>query len=166
MRVNRLSVGGGRSGAFSLTEVVLALAVFSLAIVSLLGLMSVALSTQRDSVMETTAANVAAAILNQRRTAPLADIQEAVIPKVSELVGATADGAVAGNAMVDGSGKKLQESDPGAQFLCEYRGWGWDDPITPRLARVHLRLLWPVELARRAPERAESYEVFTMLSER
>ncbi len=154
------------SGAFSLTEVVLALAVFSLAIVSLLGLMSIAMSTQRDSVMETNAANVAASILNQRRSAPQATIQNAILPKLSEMLGEDFRSAASGSEVVDGSGKRVAQSDPNGQFICEYRGWGWNDPVTPKLARVHLRLLWPVELARRAPERAESYEVFTMMRER
>ncbi|MCC6356393.1 MAG: hypothetical protein IT577_21100 [Verrucomicrobiae bacterium] len=153
-------------GAFSLTEVVLALAVFSLAIVSLLGLMSVAISTQRDSLMETTAANAAAAIINERRSAPLADIADAVLPRLSDLRGLDASGASIESETVDGAGKKIQESDPRAQFVCEYRGWGWDDPVTPGLVRVHLRLLWPIDLALKSPERAESYEVFTMMTER
>lgn len=154
------------SGAFSLTEVVLALAVFSLAIVSLLGLMSIAISTQRDSVMETNAANVAASILNQRRSAPQATIQNAILPKLSEMMGEDIKSAASGSEVVDGSGKRVAQADPNAQFICEYKGWGWNDPVTPKLARVHLRLLWPVELARRAPDRAESYEVFTMMRER
>ncbi len=165
MRCNTTVTGRGPKGAFSLTEVVLALAVFSLAIVSLLGLLSVAMSSQRDSVMETTAANVASAILNQRRAAPQAEIGDAVIPKLSELVGTSADSAVSVSEYVDGSGIKVADSDPQAAFLCEFRGWGWDDPVTPKLARLHLRLLWPVELAKRDPERAESYEIFTMMSE-
>lgn len=154
------------AGAFSLTEVVLALAVFSLAIVSLLGLMSIAMSTQRDSVMETNAANVAASILNQRRAAPLAQIPQSVLPELSEMNGTDAKGASGGSELVDGSGRKVPQTDPMAQFLCEYKAWGWNDPVTPRLAKIHLRLLWPVELARRSPERAESYEVFTMMTER
>lgn len=164
MRVNRLSVGGGRAGAFSLTEVVLALAVFSLAIVSLLGLMSVALSTQRDSVMETTAANVAAVILNQRRASPTNTIEDAVLPAISEFTGDDPSSSSASPVTVDSAGRKVADTDMQAQFVCEYRGWGWNDPVTPGLVRVHLRLMWPVELARRAPDRAESYEVFTMLS--
>ncbi|HPA21003.1 MAG TPA: hypothetical protein PLU30_24865 [Verrucomicrobiae bacterium] len=151
-------------GAFSLTEVVLALAVFSLAIVSLLGLMSVALSTQRDSVMETAAANVAAAIINQRRAAPEATSENIVLPRLSDMVGVDANSAASGSEVVDMSGRKVPSADQQAQFLCQYRSWGWDDPITPHLARVHLRVLWPVELARRSPERAESYEVFTMMA--
>ncbi len=153
-------------GAFSLTEVVLALAVFSLAIVSLLGLMSIAMSTQRDSVMETNAANVAASILNQRRSAPQATIENTILPKLSEMLGEDIKSAASGSEVVDGSGKRVAQSDPNGLFICEYKGWGWNDPVTPKLARVRLRLLWPVELARRAPERAESYEVFTMMRER
>lgn len=158
--------GEDRRRAFSLTEVVLALAVFSLAIVSLLGLMSVALSTQRDSLMETMAANAAAAIVNQRRAAPAADIGDPVLPKLSEMRGQDSKSAATEVVTIDTAGNKVTETDPEARFLCEYRGWGYDDTEMPRTVRLHLRLTWPVELARRAPERAESYEVFTMISER
>lgn len=166
MRCNTTVSGGGPKGAFSLTEVVLALAVFSLAIVSLLGLLSVAMSSQRDSVMETTAANVASAILNQRRAAPEATGAGIILPKLSDMSGTDPTGGASGEEIVDVAGKRVSENDLEAQFLCQYRGWGWDDPTTPGLVRVHLRLMWPVELARRDPERAEKYEVFTMISGR
>lgn len=162
---NRHKLTCGETRGFSLTEVVLALAVFSLAIVSLLGLLSVAMSSQRDSVMETTAANVASAILNQRRSSPQGDLADSVIPKLSELTGPNAEGAAPVTEYLDGSGRKVTEGDAQAQFLCEFRGWGWDDPVTPRLARLHIRLLWPIGLAKRDPERAQSYEVYTMMSE-
>lgn len=166
MRSCNFGLCGGRRGAFSLTEVVLALAVFSLAVVSLLGLMSVALSTQRDSVMETMAANVAATILNQRRSAPSKDMDDAVLPRIDEFTGDDFRGAAAERVTVDVAGRKVADEDPEAQFVCEYRGWGYNSTATPGLAHVHLRLMWPVELARRAPERAESYEIFTMMAER
>jgi hypothetical protein len=129
--------------------------------------MSVALSTQRDSVMETTAANVAAAIINQRRAAPDASTGKMMLlPKISDMVGTDPQSAMSGSEIVDGLGQKVLATDPEARFLCQYRVWGWNDPITPHLARVHLRILWPVEIAKRNPDRAESYEVFTMMGER
>ncbi len=166
MHVMRARVCGDPRGAFSLTEVVLALAVFSLAVVSLLGLLSVAMSTQRDSTMETTAANVASMIINARRAAPKGDLDGAVLPKIDEMTGSDPSSTAAQRTAVDLAGRKVADTDDQAQFLVEHRGWGYNDPDTPGLAHVHLRLIWPMELARRNPDRAESYEVFTMISER
>lgn len=56
--------------AFSLVEVVLALAIFAFVAVALIGLFSVGLRTNRESVDEFLAANIAQSLLAARRATP------------------------------------------------------------------------------------------------
>jgi uncharacterized protein (TIGR02598 family) len=62
-----------RRAAFSLVEVVLALGVVSFAIVSLVGLLALGLTTGQQSAEDVRTANLASAILAQRRALPLAE---------------------------------------------------------------------------------------------
>ncbi|MEM6821597.1 MAG: hypothetical protein AAF558_06630 [Verrucomicrobiota bacterium] len=57
---------------FSLTEIVIALGVVSFGLVSLLGLFSTGLKTNKESMEDVQAANLVSLVLSERRAAPLA----------------------------------------------------------------------------------------------
>ncbi|MEY2599633.1 MAG: hypothetical protein RLZZ142_1892 [Verrucomicrobiota bacterium] len=65
-----------RERGFTLAEVALALAIFSFALVSMLGMLSVGLRTSRKASLQTAAANIIAAIATDARAAKLTEASD------------------------------------------------------------------------------------------
>jgi hypothetical protein len=151
--------------------------------------LSIALSTQQQSVMQTLAANTAAEMIGRRRAAPHANnfqvegqgSRDLLIPKLEDISGTSYPVKAIGEPqVVDTTGFTVEggqaaDADTGAiQFICEYRGWrdarSSDEQSGPKtgnnLYYIHLRFLWPVAVARVNPAAAESYEVLTMITEK
>ncbi len=72
-----------KSSAFSLVEVVLALGVFAFVAVALIALFSVGLRTNRESVDELEATNLAQSLFETRRAAPTADLPGFPLPSLA-----------------------------------------------------------------------------------
>lgn len=150
--------GAGAAGkeAFSLVEVVLALGIVSFAGLALLGLFSVGLSTNRESIEELEATHVAQSIFAFRRASPLSTNQAGFpLPALdktnsvteSSPVYLTDEGHLTGNAAA-------------AKFGMIYRVT--PDPNSYGGTKVYLCLYWPANVpASKAQGRFETYSIFT-----
>ncbi|MEM1060354.1 MAG: hypothetical protein AAGK14_14015 [Verrucomicrobiota bacterium] len=80
--------------AFSLVEVVLALAIISFVVMVLLGMFSVGLNTNRDSVEELEATHIAQSMLAERRAAPLVENNDFLLPRIDRAASQPTDNPV------------------------------------------------------------------------
>jgi len=78
----RLVVSTAREG-FSLIEVTIAMGVVAFTLVALLGLLSTGLKVARQAKGELIAAQVASSLLNERRSAPLAQLDNNPLPQLT-----------------------------------------------------------------------------------
>ena len=79
----RRLVAAARRGGFSLIEVTIAIGVVVFAMIALLGLLSTGLKVARQAKGELVAAQLASSILTERRTAPLATLENNPLPALT-----------------------------------------------------------------------------------
>jgi uncharacterized protein (TIGR02598 family) len=134
--------------AFSLVEVVLALAVCSFALVVLMGMLSVGLTSGKESKEELQAANLASLVVSQRRNAPTNTLSAAVLPSLNQPLP-----VVPATTYVDLAGQKNATA-AGSAFQISYRAG--TNAASPGVALVYLRFTWPPQApAATAPGRYE-----------
>lgn len=122
------SVRNGKR-AFSLIEVTIALGVVVFALVALFGLLSNGIKVSRQSRTELMAAQVASAILAERRSAPTATLLDNPIDPLTNSIPLQ-------NVSLSRSGRKTS-TDP--YYSLRYKV----DILSPRLCRVYLALSHP-----------------------
>ncbi|GEM_PF-4461457 len=148
--------------AFTLVEIVMALGICAVALVSMIGLFSVGLKASRDSMNQVQAAGIASKVIAIRSASPgLAD--SATTGTLAIPAGALAQsyGDAYGGASpryVDTEGRLTVSGSAAFRVSCSS---GTNERTGTRIAQVHLVLSWP---AGAAPELAEGkYEVTTYL---
>lgn len=156
LRIDRPGFSTGM-GAFSLVEVVVALGIFSFVLVTITGLLSLGLNTNKQSSDQIQAADLASLLLATRRASPNTVIANFAIPPLASSTSVQSNAApiqvsVDGTTTVGG----LSASDiynlnylisPGA---------------TPHVAVVHLLLWWPSTAS--SPPSDSMYEITTQIA--
>jgi Tfp pilus assembly protein PilV len=139
---------------FLLVEVVIALGVIVFGVIVILGLISVALQTNRESKAQVSAADTCSHILALRRAAPTATLANCLLPAMNQNWDVTrganfilADGTPAASASA-------------AAFSAIYQV-GTNTATGDRAGNVDLVLSWPPQTAAGAQNH---YEIFTTLS--
>lgn len=123
--------------AFSLVEVVMALAIFSFVAVALVGLISVGITTNQDSIEELEATNLIQSFFGKRRGSPLApEIGNCPLPRLD--IASETDSSLPLYVREDGS---LSEDSGEARFGMFYRVSPPD--ATRRYSTAYVCLFWP-----------------------
>lgn len=117
--------------AFSLVEVVIAVGIFSFVIVAVMGTMSVALSSTRDSEMKLSAAHTSAVIIGSLKANPNNRTDETIFPNTL-----TGSGS---NIYVDRQGRVTNQS--GAAFRLAWKLT--KDTTLTNLVFCNIELTWP-----------------------
>lgn len=158
-----------RQSGFTLVETVLALGLVAFALVSLTGLLLLSLKTNRESMEQVKAANLAATMLSQRRAAPVdpsttptGTIAPFWLPQVMR-----PEPPPGGQPVTQISGQLAftQEGSPAtipgdAFYLVRYRYQFLPASGRATGAHVHLRIEWPA----RAPDNSrDAYELVSLL---
>lgn len=130
---------------FSLVEVVIAVGIFSFVIVAILGTMTVALNSTRDSEMKLGVTHAAAAIIGNLKANPT-NIADANFTNSSVTNLATLSGIQTNTSTnhVDRQGRHVEASDPNAAFRLKWklvRNTGATD--LTNLVLCNLELSWP-----------------------
>jgi type II secretory pathway pseudopilin PulG len=145
------------NASFSLVEVVLALAIFSFVLVTMMALLSVALRTNKESSDQIQAANIASLLVSTRRAAPTnsgANFTNFALPQLNQsyVTNTTPLG-------LDGT------TSPGTGTAYNlYYQVGTNAGTGPNLANVYILIWWP--LGARMPTNNPSayYELSTQVS--
>ena len=129
---------------------VLAVGVFSFVGVALIGLFSVGLRTNRESVDDLEATHLAGSLLGTRRASPVADLPGFPLPTL----------AAAANNTTNVAGDGTPTNQSAARFGLVYR-------ITPdtnaKVSRVYLCLYWPPQASpTNARGRFETFSAFPL----
>ena len=125
--------------AFSLIEVVLALAVMAFALVAVVGLFSVGLQTNKESADQIQATDVASLLISARRAAPTATLASGnfALPPFPTAAGTVSNGTPV-NLALDGT---VAASAAAAPFKLDYVVT--TTAAAPKSASVYLLLWWP-----------------------
>jgi len=121
--------------AFSLVEVVLALAIISFAVMVLLGIFSVGLNTNRESVEELEATHIAQSMLAERRAAPVVDNATLVLPQLNAAAAVAKDSPV----LLTQNGTRTTEMED-ARYGMIYR---INPAANGNSSQVYVCLFWP-----------------------
>jgi Tfp pilus assembly protein PilV len=125
--------------AFSLVEVVLAIAVISFSLLTIIGLFSIGLKTNKESSDQTEAADLASLILSTRRALP--GINEAALP-LPAITNVTAPTSNSAPICVAVNGTTLTNNLPAADL------YNLNYQISPgsatNVVNVYILLWWPV----------------------
>lgn len=148
--------------AFSLIEVVIALGIFSFAIVAILGLFTVSLQTSRESEGEIQAASVASMLVAIRKASPTNAAASLAIPvkALNQDYGPAYAGQTTSYVGLDGS----LTNAAAAAYRITCRA-GTNSVTGTGLAQVYLMLSWPPQ-ADAASLQAGRYEVLTQIPNR
>lgn len=128
---------------FTLIEVVLAIAIVSFTLVSLIGLLAGGLQSGRESVEDVQASDIAGQVLAQRRAAPLLEDAELILPRLNDdlLCPVLGPGVVPRRGVVyltrDG---RLAENEGERHYRLDY---ACGREAGGRLARVHVSINTP-----------------------
>ena len=146
--------------AFSLLEVVVALAICVFVLVAVMGLFAAGVQTSHQSESEIQAANLASLILSTRRAAPLSAAKAAGVPALppAAMTNAFADACRDRFVGLDGM---LTDNARNAAYWVTCRA-GTNALTGPHVAQVYLILSWPVQVN---PSLAAShhYEITTCI---
>ncbi len=123
--------------AFSLIEVVLALAVMAFVLVAVVGLFSVGLQTNKESSDQIQATDVASLLISSRRAQPTGPLANFALPPLTNGTGTFSNGTPV-NLAVDGT---VAASAAAAPFKLDYVVA--TAAASPKSASVYLLLWWP-----------------------
>ncbi len=141
--------------AFSLIEVVVALAIFTFAIVAIAGLFVVGIDTNKESSDQIQAANIASLLISARRALPTNSIANFGLPALNVPYSAT------GTYLTNANGVALDGTTTGARAYNLYYQVGTNSTTGPHLALVHLKLWSPVSAPLPANNPSGRYELTT-----
>jgi type II secretory pathway pseudopilin PulG len=125
--------------AFSLIEVVLALAVMTFALVAVVGLFSVGLRTNKESSDQLQATDIASLLIASRRAQPTGVLTNFALPPLNV---ALTSNSVPVNLALDGT---IAPTAAAAPFKLNYIVGTSDNP---KVANVYLLLWWPGSAAK------------------
>jgi len=147
--------GGGK--AFSLVEVVLALAIFTFALVTILGLLGVALGTNKQSSDQIQAANIASLLISTRRASPTntgPNFAAFALPNLNQSM-------FTNTAIVGEDGTTTATSSTRYNL---YYVVGTNSATGTRTANVYLLLWWPLNAPMPTNNPSAYYELTTAVS--
>jgi len=145
------------TASFSLVEVVIALAIFSFALVTMMALLSVALGTNKESSDQIQAANIASLLVSARRAAPTnsgANFTKFALPVLNQ--------NYTTNTIQIGSDGMIATGTSAVYNL--YYGVGTNADTGPNLAKVYLLLWWPLEARMPTNNPSACYELSSQVS--
>jgi uncharacterized protein (TIGR02598 family) len=142
--------------AFTLVEVVVALGIFSFAIMAIVGLFMVGINTNKESSDQIQAANLASLIISTRRALPTNTIANFALPPLNVAYPST------GTYLTNGAGVAADgttnQSTPAYNL---YYQVGTNSINGAHLARVYLMLWWPTSAPMPANNPGGRYELST-----
>lgn len=124
--------------AFSLVEVVIALAICVFVLIALLGLLNEGLSVGQESREQLQAANLATLLLSQRCNAPTNYMANIVLPSLTNLFPATP-----ATCYINSSGQSTNAAQ--ATFQLGYQVG--TNTASPGIGFIYLRFTWPPQAA-------------------
>jgi prepilin-type N-terminal cleavage/methylation domain-containing protein len=146
--------------AFTLVEVMIAMSIFSFALVAIGGLFFVGLNTNKESADQMQAANLASLLISTRRSLPTSPIPNFALPPLN--VAYSGSGAAVMGVALDGTvGDGTAAHVPAYNLFYKI---GTSTASGPRLAQVHLLLWWPPALQAPANNPATRYELTTQVA--
>jgi uncharacterized protein (TIGR02598 family) len=141
--------------AFTLVEVVMALGIFSFAVVAIGGLFFVGIDTNKASSDQIQAANLASLLISTRRAITTGTVSNFALPPLNVSTSGTAMG-------VANDGTLASSSAETPAYNLAYTT-GTTAATGPHLAQVHLMLWWPPAAATPAANSANRYELTTQV---
>jgi uncharacterized protein (TIGR02598 family) len=144
--------GGLRMAAFTLVEVVLALAVCSFAVIAILGLFSMGLQSTRESAQDIRAANLATTLISLRTATPTNDIASLPNFAIPTTAFTNTYGPAYGTSSTSYVGSDGQTTNmANAAFMITCKAG--TTPVTGTgLSQVYLMLSWPPQAPAAAAE--------------
>lgn len=159
-----LSRGCGRGAwkhdraAFSLVEVVLALGIFSFALMAIIGLFMVGINTSKESAEQIQAANLASLLISTRRTIPTNVIANFALPPLNTTY------STSGTYVTNANGVSLDGTLTGPRAYNLFYQIGTNAATGTRLAQVHLLLWWPTASTIPLNNPGNRYEITTQVA--
>lgn len=146
------------TGAFSLVEVVLALAVCTIGLIAMIGLLGTGMQTGRDSEEQIQAANMASLLISLRAAAPTNVITNFAIPETA-ITGLYGNAYPGGTNFIGWDGRLTNSASAAYQILCRA---GTNASTGTDVAQVYLMLSWPAQ-ASPTNASAKRYELLTYI---
>jgi uncharacterized protein (TIGR02598 family) len=149
--------------SFTLVEVVIALGIFSFAIVAIVGLFAVGIDTNKESSEQIQAADVASLLISTRRAVPTSTIANFALPPLNVQYSST------GTYLTNESGVATDGTLTGARTynLFYQIGTNYQTGANPatgtHLALVHLMLWWPTASPMPLNNAGNRYELTTQV---
>ena len=144
--------------AFSLVEVVLALGIFSFAIMAIIGLFMVGINTSKESAEQIQAANLASLLISTRRTIPTNVIANFALPPLNTVY------STSGTYLTNANGVALDGTLTGPRAYNLFYQMGTNAATGTRLAQVHLLLWWPTASTIPLNNSGNRYEITTQVA--
>ncbi len=149
--------------AFSLVEVVVALAISVFVLVVLLGLYGTGMRVNRDSEARIQAANLASLIISSRIAAPTNTVNLPNLAIPSAAVTRAFTNAYAGNQLTNYIGADgMLTTAAQAAYVVSCKA-GTNQVTGPNVAQVYLMLSWPVQVSPTNAGASDHYEVTTYI---
>jgi len=145
--------------AFTLVEVVVALGIFSFAIMAIVGLFVVGLNTNKESSDQIQAANFASLLISSRRALPTSVIANFALPPLN------APYSAAGTYLTNSLGVAADgTTNVGAPAYNLFYQAGTNSVTGPHLALVHLVIWWPLAAVPPTNNPGGRYELSTQVA--
>jgi len=149
---------GAPLSAFTLIEVMLALGIFSFALVAIFGLFFVGINTNKESSDQIAAANLASLLISTRRSVPTNTITNFALPPLN------ASYETNGVYLTNTEGVAIDGTLTGTRAYNLYYQAGTNAATGAHLAQVHLLLWWPVTAPLATNTPATRYELTTQVA--
>ncbi len=145
--------------AFTLVEVVIALGIFSFALVAVAGLLFVGVDNNKTSADQIQAANFASLLISTRRALPTSAITNFALPPLNMAYSTN------GTYLINQNGVAMDgTTNSGTPFYNLYYQAGTNSVTGVHLAQVHLLLWWPPSAPLPSNNPGNRYEVTTMVA--
>ncbi len=144
--------------AFTLVEVVIALGIFTFALVAIVGLLFVGIDTNKESSDQIQAANFASLLISTRRALPTSAITNFAIPPLNVAYSTN------GTYLTNQAGVALDGTMAGTRTYNLFYQAGTNSVTGAHLAQVHLLLWWPTASALPMNNPGNRYELTTMVA--
>ncbi len=144
--------------AFTLVEVVVALGIFTFALMAILGLFVIGISTNKESSDQIQAANLASLLISTRRALPTNAIANFALPPLN--VAYSSNGTYLTNAQ----GVAVDGTTTGIRSYNLYYQVGTNSESGAHLAQVYMLLWWPTASALPTNNPGNRYELTTQIA--
>ena len=151
-------LGPGPLGSFTLVEVVIALGIFSFALIAIVGLFVVGINTNKESSDEIQAANFASVLISTRRALPTNTIANFALPPLNVAY------STAGTYLTNTDGVAADGTLAGTRVYNLFYQAGTNAVTGAHLAQVHLMLWWPLASALPTNNAGNRYELTTQVA--